>query len=78
LPNSAVIAGSGKIEDMLWISDLGVGGPRRDLAEPYRLAPSMTGLMYRYDPDRWNFQALDKFLVYADIETRPAGRPGRN
>jgi hypothetical protein len=52
LPNSQVIGESGKIPDLIWISELGGVNPRRGYPDLYRPPPTMMGLMYQYGADR--------------------------
>ena len=67
LPNFAIIPKALKVAGMVWVSDLGGVDPGRDSADHYRLAPSITGLMYRYAAGSENFWLRDKFRIIADI-----------
>ncbi len=45
---------------MIWVSEQDAFSPK-----PYRMAPSKTSLVCRYEGDREYFQRRDKFIVRA-------------
>jgi len=52
LPDGQVIADTGKIRGLVWISEPGRVDPGRRHPNHYRLAPSMACLLCRYGLDR--------------------------
>jgi hypothetical protein len=69
LPKRQLIGVTGKMPDLIWISELGGPDPRICHPDLLRLGPRKLSLICRYGMNRHNFKEVDKFLMRAVIKT---------